>query len=330
MIKMDQLIEVFPENISDALEIAASHQFQKPDRDIKNILICGMGGSGIGGKIVSLWMASDSSVPVEILNDYNLPNWVDQNTLVIGSSYSGSTEETTMSVAKAHEKGAYIMGVCSGGELEAFCRKNSYPVVIVPGGKPPRTQLAFSLIQLVNIFSQFGYLNKATLSHLESARELLINKKSQIHEEARRIANFLDGKVGIIYSSARYEGVAIRARQQFEENSKYLCWHHVIPEMNHNELVGWGGGDDRFAVLFIQSGDLIERNQRRYEITMDVIRKKTPHVTEISAQGNNMVERSLYLIHLVDWASWYLSDIKKVDAIDIDVIYFLKDELSKI
>jgi glucose/mannose-6-phosphate isomerase len=327
---MEHFIAAFPQNISDAVAIAKKNNFEKPNRDIKNILICGMGGSGIGGKITSLWMSDYSAIPVQILNDYNLPNWVNENTLVIGSSYSGGTEETTMSVYKAHEKGAYIIGICSGGDLESFCRSNNYPVVIVPGGNPPRSQLAFSLIQLVNIFSQLGYMNPASIDQLLSAKALIEDKKAEIDSEARRIASFMDGKVGVIYSSAPYEGVAIRARQQFEENSKYLCWHHVIPEMNHNELVGWGGGDDRFAVLFIQSNDMIERNQRRYDITMDVIKKKTKHVTEIKAQGNNMIERSIYLINLIDWASWYLSDIKKVDAIEIDIIAYLKGELSKL
>ena len=327
---MNQLIEAFPDNISDSLEIASKHQFEKPDREIKNILICGMGGSGIGGKIVSLWMTSDSLVPVEILNDYNLPKWVDKHTLVIGSSYSGGTEETTISVAKSHEKGAYIIGITSGGEMEKFCRSNNYPVVIVPGGNPPRSQLAFSLIQLVNIFSQLGYFHESALDEVRSAMNLITSKREEIHTEAKSIAKHMLGKVGVIYSTARYEGVAIRARQQFNENSKYLCWHHVIPEMNHNELVGWGGGDDRFAALFIHPADVIERNQRRWEITMDVIRQRTSHVMEVHAKGNNMIERSIYLINLVDWASWYLSDLKKVDSIEIDVINLLKGELAKI
>lgn len=326
---MDKLIAAFPDNMLEALNIASTAKFRQSTHEIRNILISGMGGSGIGGKIVSLWMQDESNVPVLLVNDYDIPAYVNEHTLVIGSSYSGNTEETLISLQKAHEKGAHIIGICSGGDLKDFCVKNEYDVVVVPGGQPPRTQLSFSVVQLVNIFSQFGFLSASHLDEIHSSRELLINEIDDIQLKAKALSHFLIGKVGIFYSGDRYEGVSIRARQQFEENAKYLCWHHVIPEMNHNELVGWGGGDERFAVVFIQTGDLHPRNQRRYEITKELISKKTPHITELVAKGNTVIERSFYLIHLVDWASFYLSEDKGVDPIDIEVIYYLKDELAK-
>lgn len=326
---MDKLIAAFPDNMTEALEIASNAKIDQPKHEIRNILITGMGGSGIGGKIVSLWFQDELKVPVTLINDYNLPGFVDQHTLVIGSSYSGSTEETMISLEKAHEKGAHIIGICSGGDLSAFCTAKGYNCILVPGGKPPRTQLAFSVVQLVNIFAQLGFVSSDKLELIRSARDLIIKENESIKNKALDLARFLEGKVGIFYSSARYEAIAIRARQQFEENSKYLCWHHVLPEMNHNELVGWGGGDDRFAVVFMQTGDLIPRNQKRYEITLELIKKRTKHVTEITAVGMNSIERSFYLIHLVDWSSFFLAQDKGVDPIDIDVIYYLKDELSK-
>lgn len=326
---MDKLIAAFPSNMIEALSIASKAQISKNTDEIRNILITGMGGSGIGGKLVALWLQDELSVPVTLINDYNLPEFVNKHTLVIASSYSGNTEETLMSLYKAHEKGARIIGICSGGDLQEFCAKYSYNCILVPGGNPPRTQLAFSVVQLVNIFVQLGFCSPKRLDEIKSANELLVSASDTIKTEARKLADFLDGKVGVFYSSARYEGVAIRARQQFEENSKYLCWHHVIPEMNHNELVGWGGGDDRFAVVFMQTGDLIPRNQKRYDITMDRIKTFTPHVTEIVAKGTCPIERSFYLIHLVDWSSLYLAQKKGVDEFDIDVIYYLKDELAK-
>lgn len=261
---MDKLIAAFPDNMTQALEIASNAKIDQPKHEIRNILITGMGGSGIGGKIVSLWFQDELKVPVTLINDYNLPAFVDQHTLVIGSSYSGSTEETMISLEKAHEKGAHIIGICSGGDLSTFCSANGYNCILVPGGKPPRTQLAFSVVQLVNIFAQLGFVSSEKLDLIRSARDLITRESESIKNKALDLARFLEGKVGIFYSSARYEAIAIRARQQFEENSKYLCWHHVLPEMNHNELVGWGGGDDRFAVVFMQTGDFIPRNQKRY------------------------------------------------------------------
>ncbi len=326
---MDKLIAAFPNNMIEALSIASSAHISKNGREIRNVVITGMGGSGIGGKIVALWLQDELSIPVILINDYTLPEFVNHDSLVIGSSYSGNTEETLMSLQKAHSKGARIIGICSGGDLETFCRTNSYDCILVPGGNPPRTQLAYSIVQLVNIFVQLGLCSSKRLEEIKSANELLVSANDFIKKEAVELANFLEGKVGVFYSSARYEGVAIRARQQFEENAKFLCWHHVIPEMNHNELVGWGGGDDRFAAVFMQTGDLIPRNQKRYEITMDRVKTFTPYVKELVAKGTSAIERSFYLIHLVDWASLYLAQKKGVDAFDIDIIYYLKDELAK-
>lgn len=325
---MNKLISAFPQNMLDALQIASEQTFKRPENPIHNVVICGMGGSGIGGKIVAQWIQDEIAVPVYILNDYSLPNFVSHNSLVIGSSYSGNTEETLAGIYAAKDKGAHIIGICSGGELKELCEANEYDYVIVPGGNPPRTAVAFSIIQLMNIFVNLGMISPIHIADIRTSYDLLIEKMDVIHEEAKKLASFLEGKVGIFYSGPHYEGIAVRARQQFNENSKLLCWHHVIPEMNHNELVGWGGGDDRFAVVFLNTGDLDPRNQKRYDITRELVSEKAAGVMELSAIGNTRIQRSFYLIHLVDWASFYLAEQKQVDAMDISVIDYLKNELA--
>jgi len=325
---MEKLIAAFPQNLIDALEIASKVSLKKPENAVHNIVVCGMGGSGIGGKIVTEWIQSELKVPVSLLQDYDLPAFVDQHSLVIGSSYSGNTEETLFAVKAAHEKGAHLIGITSGGEMHRFCAQENIDCIIVPGGNPPRSAVAFSIVQLVNIFVQLGMISAQNLEEIKISLNLLSNEKSAIQAEAKQIATFLFGKVGVIYSGPNYEAVAVRARQQFNENSKYLCWHHVIPEMNHNELVGWSGGDERFAVLFLNTRDLNPRNQLRYTITKDVIAKKAAGVMELTPNGNTQIQRSFYLIHLVDWASFYLSEMNKADIMDIKVIDYLKNELA--
>lgn len=324
---MDKLISAFPQNIEDALKIAANSIFKAPKTPIQNIIICGMGGSGIGGKMVSFWVQDEISVPIQCFHDYTAPAYIDQHTLVIASSYSGNTEETLIAVKQAHEKGAQIIGVCSGGELKDFCIQHSYDFVVVPGGNPPRTALAFSVVQVLNIFSKLGLVSGKGLEYIKSSRELLLSELPYIQAEARKLAEFTHNTVPVFYAAAKYEAIAVRARQQFNENAKTLCWHHVIPEMNHNELVGWGGGDDRFCAVFFNTFDLIPRNQKRVEITKETISKKTKTIT-IDAKGSNAIERSFYLIHLVDWASLYLAEIKQVDPIEIVIIDYLKTELA--
>lgn len=326
---MDKLISAFPQNIVDALEIAKNASFKKPTHEIQHVVICGMGGSGIGGKLVAQWVENEIRVPILFAQDYTLPHFVNQHTLVIGSSYSGNTEETLSTINEAHAKGAHIIGICSGGEVAAFCARNNYDCVKVPGGNPPRSAVAFSVIQIVNLFEKLGFIAPTSLQEIEVGRQLIIAEENSIKEEAKKLAAFLKDKVIVIYSASNYESVAVRARQQFNENGKLLCWHHVIPEMNHNELVGWGGGDNRFGALFLQTNDFNPRNEKRLEFSLDIIRKKTDFVYQLEAKGATQIQRSIYLIHMVDWASWYLSELKAVDAMDIIVIDSLKDTLSK-
>lgn len=328
MSEMNQLISEFPNNFLEAESIASKSEFQAPKNEIRNVVICGMGGSGIGGSLVSKWLEDELEVPVHVVKDYTIPAFVSKHSLVIGSSYSGNTEETISAVEQAVAKGAHLIGITSGGKMKELCVSNGFDAVVVPGGNPPRTALAFSIVQLVNIFVKLGMADGKRMEELMTAQQLIVNDEVEIKATARELAEYLKGKVGILYGTSDYEPVLVRARQQFNENSKALCWHHVLPEMNHNELVGWGGGDERFATVFFDTKDNHSRNDKRTEITKTkVAAYSTIHT--ITAKGNSKIEQSIYIINIVDWASLYLSELKNVDPIDIAVIDFLKSELAK-
>ncbi len=324
---MQQLIQAFPANIEEALEIAGRSSLKNDYSGITNVVICGMGGSGIGGTLVKDWLFDELKVPVVVVKDYNIPAFVDETTLVIGSSYSGNTEETLTGIVEAIGSGAKVIGICSGGKLQELCEINGFDHIIVPGGNPPRTALAFSLVQLLHVLHEVG-LASNHLPAIAAAYSLIVDNEGEIKNTALELAKHLYGKVGILYATTLYDGVVTRARQQFNENSKALCWHHVLPEMNHNELVGWGGGDDRFAVVYFENEGINERNKVRADLTLNKIAEKSK-VMRISSKGGSMIERSIYLINIVDWASLYLSELNEVDPIDIAVIDYLKNELSK-
>jgi glucose/mannose-6-phosphate isomerase len=326
---MQDLIATFTQQLEEAIAIASQAEFNKPNRPINNIVICGLGGSGIGAKIVSNWLQDELQVPLTLVNEYTLPAFVGPNTLVIGSSYSGNTEETTMAMFEAQRKGAFVFGVTSGGYLAQFCEKHGYDCVKMPGGNPPRSALAYSLVQLVNYFHALGFISNRVLLDIKSGILLIHSEQKTIMKRAEELSEFLYGKVGVFYGETKYEGVIIRARQQFNENSKYLGWSHVIPEMNHNELVGWGGGDDRFAPVFFMAEDLHPRNKKRFDISITAVQKKSNALFLVEAKGQSLVERSLYFIHLVDWASFYLCEKNGVDIMDIEIIDYLKSELGK-
>ena len=325
---MKGLIEAFPENLTEAISIAEQNPLKKSYPAFNNVVICGMGGSGIGGKLVASWIANEITIPINFCQDYTLPAYVDSKTLVIASSSSGNTEETISSINEAHQKGASIIAICSGGKLEVFCKQWNYDFIIVPGVHPPRTLLAYSLVQLVHVFSELELINKEKINEFEVARDLLDTHKEEIHSQAKELAGFINGKELIIYSEAKDEGIAIRARQQFNENSKILCNHHTIPEMNHNEMVGWYGGTNKYAVLILDTNDWHSQNKKRLSFSIENIENKTNHILTLSAKGETILIRSLYLIHIIDWASLYLAQTNNIDSVYIGVIDNLKASLQ--
>lgn len=328
--EMEKLIAQFPKHISDALEIANGYDFKSLSNvQISNVVICGMGGSGIGGRLVKEWFADTAKTPITLVQDYEIPAFVNEKSLVIASSYSGNTEETLTAIKAAAKKGATIVGITSGGELLKFCQANNYGVVKVPGGNPPRAMVAFSVIQLINILAGASVLANDALQLIEGCKTLLTKELVSIKNQAKELAKFAHKKHLIIYSPTNLEGVAIRCRQQVNENAKQLCWHHVIPEMNHNELVGWAGGTADHAVLYFDSNFLNERNRLRYKLNQEIIGQKTPHNLVITPKGNTIIEEAFYLIHMIDWASVYLSEMNEVDAVEVRVIDYLKKELAK-
>ncbi len=325
---MKNLVENFPNQLKEALEIAAKSKISA-GKNIQNVLITGLGGSGIGGTIVSEMAGRHSKIPVTVSKDYFIPSFVNEHTLVIVSSYSGNTEETLNAMQLAIDKKAQIACVTSGGKVKEIAEKNGYDLIVIPGGNPPRSCLGYSLVQLLHILDAKQILNFNYRNQVEEAYGLMVSKKGEIEKEAKMYAEKLHKKIPVIYCLGATEGVAVRFRQQINENSKMLCWHHVIPEMNHNELVGWTEKNDELAVCILRTTFDYERNLKRLDINKTVISKFTSTVFEIMGQGSTPLVQALYLIHLTDWVSCYIADIKNIDPVEVKIIDFLKSELGK-
>ncbi len=327
---MKSLVEKFTNQLIDAIKIGDSVNLKKPNRSFDNITITGLGGSGIGGKIMSQLVQEQLSVPVIICSDYSIPDYIDQNSLVIVSSFSGNTEETLTALAAAEIKGAEIACITSGGKLEAIAKEKGYNHIILPTERSPRAMLTYSLVQQFYILNHYGFISNSFKKHVFTAIDLLNNSIEELKEKAKITASSFYNKTPVIYSEASFEGVAIRMRQQINENAKILCWHHVFPEMNHNELVGWAGGKNEYAVLFLRTSYDHPRSKVRMDISKKIISQHTNVIHEINALGNSIIEQALYLILFGDWVSVYLAELNKVDSIEVNVIDYLKGELSKI
>ncbi len=327
---MKTLVANFSKQLSEAMVIGSNAKLTASNHPISNVLICGLGGSGIGGSIVAELVVANANVPINVTKGYFIPAYVNQNTLVIISSYSGNTEETTNCMELAMKKNAKIVAVTSGGKVLDTCKANAIDSIVVPGGMPPRACLGYSLTQLFFVLGYYKIISNSYKADIEKAIALIDNEESAIISEAKQIAEKLLGKLPVIYATTYNEGIAIRFRQQLNENSKVLCWHHIIPEMNHNELVGWTEKNENLSVLIFLDKDDYSRNLARVDINKEVIKKYTSSITEIYSKGNSTIEKAIYFIHLGDWISVALAELRGVDAVEVNVINHLKSKLSEI
>ncbi|MFL5754615.1 MAG: bifunctional phosphoglucose/phosphomannose isomerase [Bacteroidia bacterium] len=319
----------FPAQLQEALQIAESARLTLHD-GIQHVVISGLGGSGIGGTLIAELSATECTVPVIVNKDYFLPAFVNAHTLVIISSYSGNTEETISAINEAIAKKAKVACITSGGKIAEIAAQHHFDCIKVPGGNPPRTCLGYSLVQLFRILSHNKLIGESYREELKATIALLNTEQQQIREEAKKGAQQLNGKIAVIYSMGNTEGIAVRFRQQINENSKMLCWHNVIPEMNHNELVGWTSKNENLAVVTLRTSHDYSRNIRRLEVCKEVLKRYTSTFVEINAKGKSKLEQAIYLIHLTDWMSCYLADLKQIDPVEVKVIDHLKAELAKL
>ena len=325
---MKALIQNFTTQLAEAVQIGMTTTLHPNTKKFDTVLITGMGGSGIGGTIISE-IANEVRIPFIINKTYDLPSWVNEKTLVIGSTYSGNTEETIAVVEAAIARGAEVAFITSGGKAGELAEKHKLNKIILPGGNPPRSMLAYSLVELMFLLNHYGITQFDVEKEIYDAIQLIDGDEAYIVNSSLELARKLYSTMPIIYSVSGYEGVATRFRQQLNENSKMLCWHHTIPEMNHNELVGWAGGNENMAVVILRNEDDSEKNQQRIEINKTIIRKYTDRIFEIWSKGHNRLMRTLYHIHFEDWVSMHLSELNKVDVVEVKVIDFLKSELAK-
>ena len=322
---MDTYIREFPKQLLRSIKIGEQAKLNKHNHPIQNILVIGMGGSGIGANFAAEFTKEECSVPFLTCKGYSLPAFVGPNTLVICSSFSGNTEETLIGYEKAKAKGAKIVCITSGGKLLDIAKEEGLDCIQIPNeGQPPRACLGYSLIQQLFILKYFGFADAQRIEEVKKAVVLLQEMQESIHAQAIRIARFMDKKFPIVYTTERMEAVAVRFRQQLNENSKILCSHHVIPEMNHNELVGWREQAGDFVVLIFRSKDDHPRNQVRIKINKEIIGNYTDTVIEIFCKGDSLIEQAMYGVHLGDWVSWELAQNRNMDAVEVKVIDFLK------
>lgn len=337
---MHGLLLSFPLQLEQS--IALTHSFPLPDwKNFKfeNMILAGMGGSAIGGDLVRSYLEYQLKIPFQIYRHYLLPNFVNQNSLVLISSYSGNTEETLSAYTVAKKRKAKIIALTSGGKLYQRAKQDKTPVLLVPGRLPPRAALGYSLGALLILLSRLGLIKDQT-GLIKETTSFLVKQTKKYEKEtatsknpAKVLAARIHQKIPIIYSGYDYfDSVAIRWRQQICENAKNLAFVNFFPEFNHNELVGWQNDNLKsdFTVIFLKDKDDHKRVKARMDIVEEIIESQKIEVIEIESRGKSLLSRMLYLIQLGDWTSYYLAILNGVDPTPIKVIDYLKSQLQKI
>ena len=327
---MKDIIKKFPSQILDSVKIAENISLNKDYSNVQNIVIAGQGGSAIGGVMVKNLLSKISSLPIIINQDYNIPNFINKNTLFIASSYSGNTEETLSALRVAKNKTNMIVSICSGGDLLKITKKNNFDYILIPAGGVPRAMLCYSLTQMLFlIYMVHGLTIQDLKTQLIQVQKNLSNQQDKIMLLAENIASSISNKMPFIYTYSEFEGVALRLKQQLNENSKRHACYNLIPEMNHNEIVPWIKQNLCVIPIFL-NGFASFRNKKRMEITLHEINKSVDDILEFTTGEESYFEQYFYFIHLIDFVSVSLAEIEGVDPYNIDLIDSLKKQLKSI
>jgi len=326
-------IENFTRQLGDALKIGQSLDLMRPGSDIRNIVIAGMGGSGISANLVESLTWGRIPIPITVCKSYTIPQFVNPHTLFIASSYSGNTEETIAALNKALLKRAHCIVIASGGKILEIAREyNLFYIQLPLGWSSPRAMLGYNMISLLALLYHTNLIGAAFIKETENAIEYLDRSEKAIQTEAEIIARKLKGKLPVIYCDQRLHAMAVRFQQQLNENSKQFAHVNTFPEMNHNELTGWNFPENllpMLQVIYLYSDHDHERVEKRMDICRDVFEKKSNSIIDIVGEGASLLEQYYYLIHLTDWISFYLAKENGVEADPIEVVDYLKAELDK-
>ncbi len=324
-----------PDQLAAAREATADLRLDLPQ--VERVLVGGMGGSALAGEFAAAWAEASGRVPVIVHRDYGLPAWVDPDTLVVGVSYSGNTEETRSMFLAAAERGAARVAVTSGGHLARAAEAAGDPVLRVPGGLQPRAAIGHLLARTARVLEDQSLLDAETglreaAKVTGSLAEELAPREGRDVNAAWQLARDLQGRVPVVYGAGLLAPAARRLAGQVNENGKTLAFHGAIPEMNHNEVVGWGDVEDpeRFAAVLLRDPEHEHpQHAARFEAVADILSDRGVDVHTVEAMGENPAARLLTVTLLGDAASVYLALERGVDPTPVATIEGLKERLAE-
>jgi len=316
-----EFLKTFPQQCREALELGKALDIKK-DREIKNVVSVGMGGSGIGGRIIKNLMKNELKVPFDCYNTYTLPAYIDENSLVIIVSYSGNTEEPLNCISQAKEKNCLLVSLCTGGKLKGQIENE----IIFPAKAPePRMAVPFLSLPVLPVLEKLGLLGDMKENYSEML-SLLENSVEEIDEIAQKLAIDLHDTYPIVYASDEMDSVAYRWVCELNETPKMFGHWQAIPEMNHNEINA-DTGPNNMTFIFLRSKNENERVSKRFEITKDFFKDFGKQI-EIWAKGDSLLARMYYHIFIDELTTVYLALLNDKDPSPVPIIDILKEKLE--
>lgn len=324
--------ELILDQCSQIWEDSKSITFPNEYSNIKNIVFSGMGGSGLGAQVVYHLFKNELRVPFYINNDYHLPGFADENTLVVLSSYSGTTEETLASANEAIERKCKITGLTTGGELSKILERQNVPYVKInpinnPAGQP-RLGSGYTIFGLISMFSKIKIIEiqENVLTTIDSAKKLKENSK----KIAQDLAKNFEGTIPVIFASEFLVGNAHVIRNQMNETAKTFSSYSPIPELNHHLMEGLKNPKNKnLAILFLDSDLYPEIIKKRIRLTKDVVSKNGVPYFEYEAIGDTKLSQALNVLSFGGYLTLYLALLYGLDPSLIPWVDFFKENLHK-
>jgi glucose/mannose-6-phosphate isomerase len=320
-------------------QLAHSFNFQPLSGPFDNIVHSGMGGSSLWALLSTSWPGY--TLPFEVVRGYDIPDYVNNKTLFIASSYSGNTEETLSSLAQAEAKGAHIAIITSGGKLADRAKASHHTLIELPQIGKPRYGSLYGLKAIVSLADQLGLLaTPHAKDELTGAAQFLkeslnawLPTVATAKNQAKQLAQELIGKSVVLYAGPLLTPAAHKWKISFNENSKNVAWEYPFPEFNHNEFTGWTSHpvDKPYAVIYLQSSYDNDRIKKRFDLSDKLLSGRWPSPHRVEALGNSKLEQLLWTIALGDYVSLYLAILNGVSPIDTgdkDIIEKFKKELG--
>jgi glucose/mannose-6-phosphate isomerase len=334
-------IQALPEQIEQAWNEIKYLDLPHDYSASKNIVVAGMGGSALGGRIVHYLEFRNLRAPVEIVTNYHLPNYVNQDTLVILSSYSGNTEETLASAYDAIKRKAKIIGIETGGKLEEILKEHNLPIYLIdpknnPSGQP-RMGLGYSIASILGILSKLRFINtteEEIQNAIQTSEKFVKEFGVRTHSNkniAKNLSQKLANKIPILISSEHLVGVTHAFKNQLNENSKNFSMSFEISELNHHLMEGLkypAKSKELLRFLFFESKNYYERIEKRYAITQDVVRQNGFSFDIYKTESETKLEEVFEILILGSYISFYISSLHGIDPSPIPWVDYFKEKMG--